>query len=87
MAPGGFCSHHFPFRNLLSLELMEDELTMDPGPIRGFYSSGTSSAPSHNLTPGPALILAPTPASALPSSNELFKQFMRAYLESNQRLS
>ena len=32
-----------------------------------------------------ALTLAPTPAPtfALPSTNELFKQFMKAYLESN----
>ena len=37
---------------------------------------------SHTPTHSPAVSWAPTPA--LPSNDELFKQFMKAYLESNQ---
>ena len=66
---------------------MEDELARDLGSIEGLYSGSTSPAPFRNPTPGPklipALILAPLPVPAPPSSNELFKQFMRAYLELN----
>ena len=67
---------------------MEDELARDPGSVGGLYLGNTSPAPSHNPIPDPklvsALIPAPVPAAALPSSNKLFKQFLRAYLESNQ---
>ena len=69
---------------------MEDELARDSGLTDGFHFGSTSPAPCRNSTPGLAqvftLILAPVPASAsvLPSFDELFKQFMKAYLESNQ---
>ena len=73
---------------------MEDELVRESGPVGGPYSGSTSPALSRNPTLDPELIpalnLAPipalVPAPAPPSSNELFKQFMRAYLESNQGL-
>ena len=67
---------------------MEDELARDPGSVRGLHLDSTSLAPSRNPTPGPklvsALIPALIPALAPLSSNELLKQFMKAYLESNQ---
>ena len=91
MSPGGSRPCHspcrFPCRNPPPTDLVEDELARDPGPDRGLHSGNTSPAPSRNPTPGPvqvpALIpaLAPTPAP----TNELFKKFMKAYLESNQR--
>ena len=71
---------------------MEDELATKPELVGGLHSGSTSSALSRNSTPGvelvlalnPALVPAPVPASAPFSSDELFKQFMGAYLESNQ---
>ena len=46
---------------------------------------GAPTEGSHTPTHSPAVSWTPTPA--LPSTNELFKQFMKAYLESNQRSS
>ena len=86
MVPGGFRPCRSPRRNLSPLDLVEDELAREPGPVGGPHSDSTSLAPSRNPTPGPKLVPAPVPASAPPSLNELFKQFMRAYLESNQGL-
>ena len=89
MAPGGSRSCCFPCRNLSSIDYIEDELAKDPGSANGSYLGSTSPTLSCNLTPGPALIPTliptpvPTPALALPSFNELFKQFMKAYLETN----
>ena len=89
MFPGGSRPRRSPRQNL-PMDPVEDELARDPGPIGGPYSNSTSPAPSRNPTPGPklipALIPAPVPAPAPLSSNELFKQFMRAYLELNQGL-
>ena len=91
MAPGGFRSRRSPCRNFLLLDPVEDEFARDPGPVGGPNSGSTSLAPSCNPTLGPKLVLAlilapfptPVPAPAPLSSNELFKQFMRVYLESN----
>ena len=70
------------------MDPVEDELARDPGPVGGLHSGSISPAPSRNPIPGPklvsALIPAPVPALAPPSSDELFRQFIRAYLESNQ---
>ena len=70
------------------MNLVEDELARDLGPVGGLHSGNTSPAPSRNPTPGPklvsALIPAPVPAPAPLFSDELFRQFMRAYLKSNQ---
>ena len=77
-------------QNLPHIDHIEDELTRDLGPINGFYLGNTSLALSRNLNLGPALVpililtLVPTLVPTLLSSNELFKQFMKAYLESNQ---
>ena len=84
MAPKDFRLYHSPCRNLFPLDSMEDELARDPSSVRSSHSSSTSLALSCNPTLGPVLILAPVPAPALPSSNKLFKQFMKAYLELNQ---
>ena len=92
MALGGSRPYHSPYcsphRNPFSTDLVEDELARNPGPVRGSHSRSTSPAPSWNPAPGPdqitTLILAS--ALALASTNELFKKFMKAYLESNQRL-
>ena len=76
-----------PRRNL-PIDHVEDDLARDPGPVGSPHSGSTSPAPSRNPILGyklvPALISAPVPAPAPPSSNELFRQFMRAYLELNQ---
>ena len=92
MAPGGSRPRRSPRRNLPPLDPVEDELAREPGPVGGPHSGSTSPALSRNPTPGPKLVsalnpapvptLVPTPAP--PSSNKLFRQFMRAYLESNQ---
>ena len=67
---------------------MKDELARDPSLIGNPHSDSISPTLSHNPTLGPelvfALIPAPVLALALPFSNKLFKQFMRAYLELNQ---
>ena len=79
------CSTH---QNLPPIDPVEDELTRDPSSVKGSFSGSISPAPSRNPTPGPKLvsplILAPVPAPTSPSSNDLFKQFIKAYLESNQ---
>ena len=92
MAPGGSRPHCSPRRNLPPLDPVEDELAREPGPVGGPHSGSTSPALSRNPTPGPELVPtlnpaplpAPVPAPAPPSSDELFRQFMRTYLESNQ---
>ena len=72
---------------------MEDEFAKDQRPIESSYLSSISSASSCNPTPDPALVsalvpaLVLTPAPTLPSSNKLFKQFIKVYLESNQGLN
>ena len=92
MASGDSCPCHFPHQNLPSIDYVEDELAKDPNPANSFYSDSTSPALSCNPTLGPVLVLAlipalvPAPAPALPSSNKLFKQFMKTYLKSNQGL-
>ena len=87
MAPGRSRLYRSPRRNLFSTNSMEDELARNPGPVEDLHSGSTSPAPSRHLIPGPILVpalnLAPAPAST--STNELFKKFMKAYLESNQR--
>ena len=84
MAPGGSHPCRSPRRNLPPLDPVEDELAREPGPVEGPHSGSNSPALSCNPTPGPELVLAPVPTPAPLSFNELFKQFMRAYLKSNQ---
>ena len=90
MAPGGSRPRCSPCRNLFPLDPVEDELAREPGPVGGPHSSSTSLALSRNSTLGPKLVPAlnpaPVPAPAPPSSDELFKQFMRAHLELNKDL-
>ena len=86
MASESSCPCRFPYRNLLLVDPMENELAKDPGPVGCPHSGGTSPAPSRNPSLGlalvPALISPLTPAPV--PTNELFKQFMKAYLKSNQ---
>ena len=84
MAPRGSCPCRPPRRNVFSVDHVEDELARDQVPLEGSNFGSTSPGPasSRDSTPAPAPVLAPAPAPA--SSNELFKQFMKAYLESNQ---
>ena len=90
MAPERFCPHCFPCRNPLPIDPVEDKLARDLGSVGGLNSGNTSPAPSRNPTPGLNLVLAliPTPVPALTpapvASKELFKKFMKAYLETNQ---
>ena len=92
MAPGGFRPHCFLCQNLLPIDHMKDDLARDPGPTNSFYLGSISPILFCKLTPGPALVaalipaLAPALALALLSFDKLFKQFMKAYLESNQGL-
>ena len=67
---------------------MEDELARDPGPGGGPHSGSISPAPSRNPTPGPVQVpaLIPALAPAPAPTDELFKKFMKAYLELNQGL-
>ena len=89
MAPGGSRPRYFPRRNPPLIDPVEDELTRDLGSVEDPHSGNTSLAPSCNSIPGPnlvpALISAPilAPPLVLISINELFKKFMKAYLESN----
>ena len=88
MAPGGSRPCCSPCQNLPPLDPMEDELAREPGPVGCAHLGNISSALSRNPTLGPELVPAlnpaPVSAPAPPSSNELFKNFMRVYLESNQ---
>ena len=90
MAPRDSHPRRSPCQNLPPIDLVEYELARDSGSVGGPHLDNTSSAPSCNPTPGPelvpALIPAPVPAPAPLSSNKLFKQFMRTYLELNQGL-
>ena len=69
---------------------VEDELAREPGPVGNPHSGSTSPAPSRNPSPGPKLVPAlnpapvPAPTPAPVASEELFKKFMKAYLETNQ---
>ena len=94
MAPGGSRPRRPPHRstrrNPPLTDPVEDELTRDPGPVTGLHSGNISPAPSYNPTLGPDQVSALIPALALvlasaPTlTDELFKKFMKAYLESNQ---
>ena len=92
MAPGDSRPCHSSRWNLSPIDPIENKLARHPGPVGGPHSGSICPAPSRNHTLGPnlvpALIPAPVPAPAptLFSSDELFKQFMKAYLESNQGL-
>ena len=89
MASGDFCPCRFSYQNLFLIDFVEEELARDPGQARGPYSGSISLALSCNLTPGPALVpaLIPAPVPILVPIDKLFKQFIKAYLESNQRSS
>ena len=92
MALGGSRPYRSLCRNLPPIDNIEDELARDPGPAKSSHLGNTSPVLSCNPTPGPALVLAlifaPVSilAPALPSSNELFRKFIKSYLESNQGL-
>ena len=90
MAPGGSCPRRSPRRNPPPIDSVEDKLARNPSSVRGPNSGSTSSALSRNPTPGPdlvpalILVLIPAPTPAPVASDELFKKFMKAYLETNQ---
>ena len=67
-----------PYRN--PLQGGEDEPIK--GPPRAPTKDSNTPTPSPTVSRTPTPVLAPAPAP--PSTNELFKQFMKAYLESNQ---
>ena len=80
MAPGDFRSCHSPHQNLSLIDLVKNELAKDLGPDKNPHLGSISSVLSCNLTPDPTLV--PALASTLLFSNKLFKQFIKAYLES-----
>ena len=87
---GGSRSCCSPCQKSPPIDPLEDELTRNLGLVGGPHWGSISPASSRNPTPGPNLVLAliSAPVFALPPTpvptNELFKQFMKAYLESNQ---
>lgn len=97
MALKGFCPCCFFCWNLFIIDQVEDELAKDQGPAKSSHSSSISPAPSYNLTPSLVLVfvlistlvsvLVLALAPALVSSDKLFRQFIKTYLESNQRPS
>ena len=78
-------------RNLFPLDPVEDKLIKDPSQVESLHLGSTSPAPFCNPTPGPALVFAPvlapvpTPAPAPIATNDLFQEFIKAFLKSNQR--
>lgn len=76
-----------PCQNFPPIDHIKNELAKDLDSSKGPNSSDISSALSYNPTPDPAstLVLVFTLASASTFSNKFFKQFMEAYLESNQQ--
>ena len=84
MALGGSHLRRSPCRNLLPTNPLEDELARDPGPVRGPHSGNTFPAPSCNPILALIPILVPTLISALATTNNLLKKFMKVYLEMNQ---
>ena len=89
MGFGGFYFHCFPHRNFSPIDQLKDEFARNKSPIESSHFGSIFSAPSYNAILGPVLVLIlvlaliPTPAPALISSDELFSQFIKAYLESN----
>ena len=96
MVLGSSCSRRFPCRfprwNPPSTDSVENKFARDPGLVDGLYLGSISSTLSHNPTPSPNQVpvlipaLAPAPAPVSVPTNELFKKFIKAYLESNQGL-
>ena len=86
MTPGGSRPRHSLCRNLPPIDPVEDKLARDSSPLGDPHSGNTSSLSSCNPTLSPALVPALIPALALTPipTKELFKRFMKAYLESNQ---
>ena len=76
-----------PRRKPPPTDLVEDELARDPGSDGGLHLGSTFPAPSCTPIPGPVqdLALIPAPALAPAPTDKMFKIFMKAYLESNQR--
>lgn len=93
MGFGGFYFYCFPCRNLPPIDQLEDEFARSKSPIESSHFGSIFSAPSYNAILGPALVLilvlalVPAPAPALISSNKLFNQFIKVYLESNPELN
>ena len=90
MAPGGSRPCCSPCQNPSPIDIVEDELARDPGSVESPNSGSTSPALSRNPTPRPDLVLAlisalfPAPTPTPVASDELFKKFMKVYLETNQ---
>lgn len=97
MALKSFCPCCFFCWNLFIINQVEDKLAKDQEAAKSSHSGSISPAPSYNLTTSLALVLALISAlvsilvlvlaPALVSSDKLFKQFIKTYLESNQRPS
>ena len=89
MAPRGSRLYLFLYWNLSLINHIEDEFVRDPGPTNDFHLGSTFLALFYNPTLHPALVstlipaLVSTLALTLPSSDELFKQFIKTYLKSN----
>ena len=90
MAPKRSRPRRSPRRKSPPIDLVENELARDPGSVGGPSSGSTFPALSRYSTPIRDLVLAlipppisaPTPAPV--ATDELFKKFIKAYLEINQ---
>ena len=82
MAFGGSCSCRSSWRNLSLTDLVEEGLARDPGQVKDPHLGSTSSTLFYNPTLGSTLVSALV--STLVATNDLFKQFMRAYLKLNK---
>ena len=66
---------------------MEDDYVRNLSPVDSLHLGNISPAPSYNYTPDPTLVLTlilvlfSTPVLASKSSDKLFRQFIKAYLE------
>lgn len=82
-----FCSCHFSYQKLFPINHIEDKFTKDANFTDSSHLDSILSALSKKLIPGlnlvSTLILAPVSALAPTSrsSDELFKQFIKVYLE------
>ena len=86
MAPERSRPYCSPYRKLPPIDFVEDELARDLDPVESLHLGSTSSAPSCNPTPALILTLVVAPIPTPAAINDLFKKFMKTYLEKNQGL-
>ena len=79
----GPSTHHSPIRDPFSGGEDEHARGLPERPIKSNNTPTSSLA----ISRAPTAVPVPTPTPTPPSTNELFKQLIKAYMESNQELS